>query len=77
MSFRITSLWAWTMVDEMDEEGIIAFLAPGGMWMPLIASDRVRLDQLREKAEITARTMGRPAILRRFGDGEELDRIVP
>lgn len=77
MSFRITALWAWTMIGEDDEEGILGFLGASGVWIPLIASDRVRLDQLREHAERIVKMTGRPACLRRFDAPDTLDRIEP
>ena len=76
MAFRITSLWAWTSIGEDDEEGIIGYQSDG-MWMPLIASDRVRVDEFRRIAQIAAETTGRPVVLRRFSTSEELERIEP
>ena len=73
--FRISSLWAWTTVDPADDdEGIIGIQTPAG-WLPLIASDQVRLDQYRGYAEATAKASGQDVTLRRFEFSEELDRI--
>lgn len=70
--FRITSLWAWTVVDPADDqEGIAAFLGADGTWVPLIASDRVRLNDLQPLADRTAQALGRPVRLRRFVPAEE------
>lgn len=77
MSFRITSLHAWTQIGPDDEEGIIGYLGSDGTWMPLIASDRVRLDELRRYAEAIARQTGRPVQLRSFAAGMVVDEIAP
>lgn len=69
--FRIRQLWAWTQVDVDDQEGIIGMLGPDRTWMPLIASDQVRLDDLRPYAERVARETGRPVRLRTFAATDE------
>lgn len=76
MSFRIGYIWAWTQVDENDEEGILGFYSEG-TWMPLIASDRVRLDEVRAIAGAIVTATGRPAVLRKFQTSIEVDRIDP
>lgn len=63
--FRITSLWAWTVIDDDDQEGIPALSTPDGP-MPLIASDRVRLDDLRPWVQGIANEIGKEIRLRRF-----------
>ena len=76
--FRMTSLWAYTQVDPVDDqEGIIAFLGHDGSLHPLIASDRVAMDSLRPIAETTARSTGRPVTLSRFSVRENLETIEP
>lgn len=65
MSFRIESLWAWTSIDRDDEEGVVAVMR-NGLWMPLIAADRVRLDLLRPDVELIARQSRKVLTLRRF-----------
>lgn len=75
--FRITQLWAWTQVDPADnQEGIVGTLM-GRNWMPLIASDRVRLDDLRPIARDMARTTGRAVRLRRFVAAEDVEVVDP
>lgn len=77
MTFRITSITAYTQIGPDDEEGIIAFLNDDGAWMPMIAADPARLDQLRMFAQVTADISGRPVTVRQFGIGEVLDTIEP
>ena len=45
--FRITEITAFTKIGPDDEEGVCAFLGPDGMWMPMIAADPHRVDDLR------------------------------
>lgn len=74
--FRITSVWAWTAVDPADDqEGILPM--PNGL--PMIASDRVRLDDLRGLAGAMATALGMTVRLRRFvaTTTEPLETIDP
>lgn len=76
--FRISTLWAWTVVDPTDnQEGIAAFRAADGTFMPLIGSDRVRIDDLRGYAQAAADLNGTPARLRMFTGGEVLEELEP
>ena len=50
--FRITSITAFTAIGDDDEEGVVAFLGPGDVWMPMVAADMTRLTQLRERVEV-------------------------
>lgn len=74
--FRISSLWAWTMIGDDDEEGLPTMI-DDGVPMPMIASDRVRLDALRPLAAELARASGRPIRLRRFDFAEDVEAIEP
>ena len=51
--FRITSITAFTTIGPDDEEGVMAFMTPSGTWMPMIAADSHRVDDLREIAKAT------------------------
>jgi hypothetical protein len=74
---RIKSIWAFLVVDPKDEnEGIIS-MTRDGLMMPLIASDRVRLDQLRPYAQRVADQIGRPVQLVEFVQRVELETIEP
>jgi hypothetical protein len=73
--FRISELWAWTQVDSKDnQEGIITLHTKQGP-MPLIASDRVRLNDLRMYARMVAKSNGRPVTLRRFVFAEDVETV--
>lgn len=77
--FRISALWAWTTVDPTDnQEGLITISTPDGL-LPLVASDRVRIDQYRLYARMFARSLGRPVTLRRFvpGNPDPLEVVEP
>lgn len=76
--FRITSLWAFTMVGPDDEEGIIgAYNVELGAMMPLIASDQVRLQDYRPLAQEIANAAQRPVQLRKFVLSRNLETIEP
>lgn len=74
--FRITNLWAFTQVGADDQEGICAFMTDRG-WMPMIASDRVRLDQLRPIAQQIAKKTGRVVKLVQVSTRTDLEEIKP
>lgn len=75
--FRISELWAWCQVDPRDDqEGIITLETRHGP-MPLIASDRVRLRDLRLYARMVATSTGRPVRLRRFTFAEDVETVEP
>lgn len=57
----VTELFAFVAVaegSEPDDEGIMAFMAPGGMMMPMIGADMVRVEQLKPIAKRIARAQG-------------------
>lgn len=76
MSFRITSLTAFTQIGLDDEEGLIG-MASGDMWVPLVAADERRLEQLRPFAQAVANATGRPVRMRRFETVVEVDTLEP
>lgn len=57
--FRITTIHAFTALDDDEEEGLCAMLTPSG-WMPMVAGDEVRLGVLRPMAAEIAKATGRP-----------------
>lgn len=73
--FRISELWAYTQIDTDDQEGIITLHTPEGP-MPLIASDRIRLGDIKLYARMVAKSTGRPVRLRRFTFAEDVDTIT-
>lgn len=74
---RIETIVAFTQIDEIDEEGIIAFLGADGMWLPMIGADEARIRSLYPQAEETARLTGRPVRMLRFTGVELIDVIQP
>jgi len=64
--FRIEELAAWTQIDDDDEEGVTAFLAPGGVWMPMIGANTERIKSLRAHAEAVCAMTGKPVELVSF-----------
>lgn len=76
--FRITSLWAFTQIGEDDQEGIVAiYNTKMAMTLPLISSDRVRLDDWRVLAQRTANSTGRDVKLSRFDVRVDLATMTP
>jgi len=72
---RIQSLWAWLSVDPIDgNEGVLGMYTPVG-WMPLIASDKVRLAEYRKVAEQIVQTSGIKARLAKFSVREDISEI--
>lgn len=53
----MTTIHAIIAIGDDDEEGIPAFHTPDGV-VPLIASDRVRLESIKEMAQFIADTTG-------------------
>lgn len=50
--FRITSITAFTTIGKDNEEGVMAFRDEAqGVWMPMIAADEHRVNDLRRIAE--------------------------
>lgn len=72
--FRITDIHAIVTVGDDDEEGIPAMMSPAGP-IPLIASDRVRLDQIKAMAQNIADATGKNFKVVRFSVREEIGEI--
>ncbi|MES2712013.1 MAG: hypothetical protein V4653_10555 [Pseudomonadota bacterium] len=62
---RIERLYAWIATDADGEDGIPAFQGPEGM-MPLVGSDKVRIESLRSVAEQLVALEGYPVRLVEF-----------
>lgn len=75
--FRITSLHAICAIDpDNDSEGIGGFMSRNGP-IPMIASDKVRLDQLEALAQEMANQDGMSFRVVRFSMREDLKEILP
>lgn len=73
----IESIVAAVAVDERDQlEGICAFNM-GGAWMPLIAADPERYEQIRLLAENVAKESGKTVKMVRFASRSVLETINP
>jgi hypothetical protein len=79
--FRITQCWMFAAVDQDDEEGLVGETYPdsrlGLVFMPFVATDEARRDQLRERALRIARRHGQTIRVIRFGIREVLEVIEP
>lgn len=77
--FKIEAVHAFVAVGPDGEEGIIGMMMPDGGWMPMIAADRTRLEQLlpaaREQAVALERQTGHKVKLVRFTTREELYNV--
>ena len=74
--FRITELHAICSIDpDDDQEGIPAYFSAAGP-MPMIASDRVRLDMLKTMAQEIADQTGRNFKVVRFSVREDIGEII-
>lgn len=74
--FRITELHAICGIGDDDEEGIPAFFSGDGP-VPLIASDRVRLDHLKAMAQQIADATGKTFKVVRFSVRSDVGEIRP
>lgn len=72
--FRIRDIHAIVSIGPDDEEGIVA-AGVAGAPLPLIASDKVRLDQLKQMAQIIADATGQTFKVIRFSVREEVCEI--
>ena len=72
--FRITNLWAYCATEPGGDEGVAAALI-GGMMMPLIAADAMRVKDLRPYADEVAKRTGARIVLRCFENGREVEVI--
>jgi hypothetical protein len=67
----------WAFISDDDGEGIAAFLSNDGIWMPLIAADKARVDSLRKMAQQLATESGVPVKLVKFSVREDLEVLEP
>lgn len=74
--FRITDVVAICGIGDDDEEGIPAWMTPDGP-LPLIGTDRIRVEQLKIMAQQIADATGQTFKVVRFSVREEIGEIVP
>lgn len=65
MPQRITEIYAW-VAEDVEGEGIPAFLGPNDIMMPLVMADKGRVDDVRLIAERLQKQAGVPFKLVRF-----------
>ncbi len=72
----ITEVWAYISEDEKGEEGICGFQDPyTKQWVPMIASDKTRLETLRPFAHQIAVLTKRKVKLAKFYNREDCGEI--
>jgi hypothetical protein len=74
---KIERLYAWIATDATGEDGIPAMPGPNSTMIPLVGSDKARIESLRPFAEAYAHRDGYPVRLVEFTRMIELERIVP
>jgi len=72
--FRITEIHAVTSIGDDDEEAIPAFMSADGP-VPMISSDRVRLEQLKQMAQFVADRTGKNFKIVKFSAREDVGEI--
>lgn len=75
MPLRIDELYAYVSVDEDGDEGLCAFLGPDGSWMPMVAADEARVEQLRPIAQDIIQHSGMAVRLLRFSTRSEIEVV--
>lgn len=72
---KITELFAWVATDQDGTEGVCGQLLPSNTLMPMIGSDRDRIESLRPAAEEVRRLTGFPVKLMRFSMASKLEDL--
>jgi hypothetical protein len=75
--FRITELWAWTFIDPSDDQEGIATLLHRDNVLPLIGSDRRRIESFRGYAQRLANDLGIQITLVKFTTREKVETLDP
>jgi hypothetical protein len=63
--FRVSEIWIATAIDDHDEETIVMLSSPIGV-QPLIATDEVRLNDIKPIAEDAAAQLGSEVTIKHF-----------
>lgn len=72
MANKIESLVAFISQAEDGDDGLMAFRQQDGTWIPLVASDRVRIESLIGMAELIKKESGQPYKIVRFSGYEDI-----
>lgn len=72
-NFVITKVTAFVAIDpENGDEGVMAFMAPGGQWMPLVCADEARIESMITFAEDIYAHTGLPYQIIQFSVREDV-----
>lgn len=63
------------IASDADGEAVPAFMAPNGLWFPMVCADKARVDSLRIKARELARESGNKITLAQFTAREDMEVI--
>jgi hypothetical protein len=74
---RIERLYAWIVTDASGEDGIPAIHGPNGAALPMVGSDKTRIESFRPLAEDLARREGFPLRLVQFTGMVVLETYLP
>lgn len=75
---KINELFAFIFADSgPDDEGVPSYTLPNGMTFPLLGADPARIDSLRPMAQEMSRRLGKPVVLARFTQREDVELIEP
>lgn len=74
---KIEAVWLFISMDDDGDEGIPAMMGPDGVWLPLLAADRQRVDDLRPMAQEVATASGREVRLVEFTVMDEVEVLEP
>ena len=73
---RITEMYVFVAIEKDGDEGVCAFMHDGTM-LPMVGSDRRRVDSLRPIAQAIADQTDTPIRLLRFISSEVVETIAP
>jgi hypothetical protein len=71
----ISEMYAFISTDD-EGEGVMAFLAQNGTWMPMVGADMTRVEQLKPIAINMGKAQGRKVKLIKFSQREELEVLT-
>jgi hypothetical protein len=74
---RIDSIWAFTVVDDDNTEGVVGMTVPGLGFTPLVGADLARVASLRPYARSFATAIGKPVTLVHFSRRTEQEVLPP
>jgi len=76
MKLTISEMYAF-VAEDGEGEGVVAFLAPDGTWMPMVAADAARVDSLRPIAQAMGKSQNITIKLVRFDNRTEMETYEP